>query len=139
MFRSPFRSLSLALTLAVGTVACNSSNPFNPVTPTPTDPVTVTYSGTVTRNGGATHTFRASFPGDVTAAITALDPEDATVGLSLGAWNGTSCPVVPAADEATPNPALLGVATTTGDLCARIYDAGQLSGPAAYTITVVHP
>ena len=140
MFRSPFRSLSLVALLALAPVACNSNNPFNPVTPTPTDPVTETFSGTLGVNAGATHTFVAAFPGDVRATLTALEPDSAAVlGFLLGVWNGSSCTVVTANDASTLNTALFGVATTTGQLCVRVYDVGRIAEPVTYTITVVHP
>ena len=143
MFRSPSRLLPLAFAVTMATAACNNNNPFNIVTPTPTDPVTETFTGTLGVNGGVTHTFVAAFPGEVTATLSAIEPtneDDATIiGFSLGAWNGASCTVVTANDTATRNTVLFGRAISAGQLCVRAYDVGRLAAPVSYTITVVRP
>jgi len=94
----------------------------------------------LTVNGAATHVFLVSSLGTVTIQLTAIDPAGSPVfGLSLGTWNGTACQVVIANDAAALNATVTGNVTAATSLCARVYDAGKLTDPLTYTITVVHP
>ena len=73
-------------------------------------------------------------------SLTAIDPAGSPVfGVSLGTWNGTACQVVIANDAAALNATVTGNVTAATSLCARVYDAGKLTDPLTYTITVVHP
>lgn len=123
--------------------ACgSSSNPSVPTTPTtPTAPtVTETFSSDLKVNGATTFVFLATVAGTVTVQLTTVDPAASQVfGLSLGTWNGTSCQVVIANDAAVLNSIVTGQVTAATSLCARVYDAGRLTDPLNYTITVVHP
>jgi hypothetical protein len=137
MLRSPtIRALLLLAPLAA---ACGSNN--SPTTPTAPSPVAVTeqFSGTLTPNGGRTHDFAVQQAGTVTVRLSALTPEDAVLGLSLGTWNGVLCQVILPNDKATLNTAVTGTAQNTGLFCARVYDAaGTLTRDVDYTIDVTH-
>ena len=136
MYRFAFHALLLA---AVLVTACGSSTPTAP-TPTPPPPITETFSGTINRNGAATHTFLAQASGTVTATLTTLSPEDTeAIGLSLGTWNGTACQLVIANTTAAQGAIVVGVATSAGNLCVFVQDVGKVSSSASYEITVVHP
>jgi len=129
----------LVLPLEGGAWACG-----NNTTPTaPTDPTLTTeeFSGTVTVNGAVTHNFYSTSTGSVTATLTALAPESTTtIGLSLGTWNGASCAVVIANDQAVLTSIVTGtVSTIGGSLCVRVYDVGAMTEPTDYTVSVVHP
>jgi hypothetical protein len=121
-------------------VACGSDD--IPTTPdTPTIPVTTdTFTGTLTPNGGRTHTFITSRSGSVTATLTSLGPDSGlTVGLLLGTWNGNACATQLAKDNAVQGSSILGAASAAGSICVRIYDVGNLTGPVDYAIAVQHP
>mgnify|MGYP003345694293 CR=1 FL=1 len=84
---------ALLLGALLSTTACGDDPP-SPA-PTPSTPVTVTetFSGSIGRNGAATHTFLAQASGTVTMTLTTLADTEA-IGLSLGTWNGTACQLV---------------------------------------------
>jgi hypothetical protein len=121
--------------------ACGNDNPTTTPTNTtiPTS-VTETFSGTLTQNGSTTHPF-VTRGGTVTATITTLSPDSTTVvGLTLGTWNGEGCQTVINNDRATQGAVVIGTASTTGNLCVRVYDAaGSLTQPTDYEVQVVHP
>ncbi len=123
--------------------ACNNNNTPTPVTPTPTTPVpttTETFSGELKVNGASTYPFGTGAAGAITVTLSAVDPGGGpTFGLSLGTWNGASCQTVIANDNATLNVTVTGTVTAPTALCARVFDAGRLTNPLTYTITVVHP
>lgn len=122
-----------------GAAACGD-DPTTPTTPTPPATVTETFSGSVTRNGAATHTFATQASGTVTATLTTLAPDSALViGLSLGTFNGSACQLVITKDDATQGTIVTGGVSTLGSLCVRIYDVGNITDPVTYDITVVHP
>jgi hypothetical protein len=135
--------LALALVAAFSVSAC-STNPF----PTPTDTsipateVTETFDGQLTVNGAVAHPFAVQRSGTVTLRLLALDPSDATIGLSLGTWNANAnvCALTPnlANDSAGGGATVIGTASVPGSFCARVYDVGRLSGPTLYTLNVTH-
>jgi hypothetical protein len=133
-------AIILALTLAQ--VAC--SEDINPAVPSePSNPVTETFTGTLTQNGGRTHPFSVARSGAVRATIASLAPDSAVViGLSLGTWNGTAetCATVISNDNATVGTGITGAADREGRLCVRVYDAaGTLPQATDYELTVVRP
>lgn len=139
------RRVTLACTLLLSLLAagCRNNDPVTPTAPTnPVATVTDTFTGTLVRNGGTSHPFPISSAagGDVLATLKAVSPDGETVlGLSLGTWNGTACQAVIANDRATVATAILGRATTTGQLCVRIYDIGTITDPQDYEVEVIHP
>jgi ABC-type nitrate/sulfonate/bicarbonate transport system permease component len=138
MLRLLLRSVILVAALTA-TSACDDNEITTPTLPTP-DPITETFSGAINPNGAATHTFSATTAGNVTATLTAVGPDSATViGFSLGYWNGTSCTTVTASDAAQQPAVLYGTATQAGQFCVRVYDVGRFTENTTYEITVVHP
>ena len=123
---------------ALGAAACGSTA-ASTTAPTTQTTITDTYGGTLNQNGGASFSFVTSQSGNVSAAITLLEP-DATllVGLGLGTWNGTACQVVLANDKATLNSFIVGAADRSGNLCVRVYDVGKVVDPILYEIQVTH-
>lgn len=113
-----------------------------PTSPTVTEPTTVTdtFTGTLTRNGAASHSFLVSTTGSVTATLTSLAPNaEIVVGFGLGTWNGSVCTVVLARDRAVQSTVIFGNVNASGELCVRIYDVGNVTDPIDYSIAVVHP
>jgi hypothetical protein len=124
--------------------ACGSDNntPTTPTTPTTPVTTTETFTGTLTVNGAITHVFLVGAAGTVTVQLTAIDPSTSpTIGVSIGTWNGTACSVSSGIfnDAAALNAIVTAQVTAATSLCARIYDAGKLTDPLNYTISVVHP
>jgi hypothetical protein len=131
--------LYFVLLLAAAASACGSSTTA-PTTTTPPPTIQETFNGTLTKSGGATHPFAVSRSGAVNVVLTSIAPDSTlVVGLSLGTWNGTACQAVLVKDNATQGSTLLGSASSTGNLCVRIYDVGHLVGSITYQIDVVHP
>jgi hypothetical protein len=131
------------LFLAIGLFAsaCDSDDPVLPTEPEPVA-ITETFSGTLTRNGAERHTFVTQRAGTVSATIVSLAPDSAAiVSLSLGTWNGQSCQVIIAKDDATsasPLNSVIGTASA-GNFCLRLSDPnGSLAQATDYTVSVSH-
>ena len=137
------RRVTLACTLILSLVAAGcGDDPITPTAPTPPVSVTDTFTGTLTINGATSHFFPVASQsgGTVTVTLKVLTPDaEAVVGMSLGTWNGTACQANISNDRAMVSSAILGLATSAGSLCARIYDVGRLAEPQDYEIEVVHP
>lgn len=133
---------AVILAIAIGHVAC--SEDINPAVPSePSNPVTETFTGTLTLNGADTHAFSAARSGAIRATIASLAPDSTVkIGLSLGTWNGTAetCATVISNDNATVGTAIVGAADREGRLCVRVYDAtGTLPQATDYELTVIRP
>ena len=126
------------LVAALAASACSdNSAPSGPTGPPPTA-VTETFDGTLTVNGAATQPFVVGTAGTVVVRIAALEPADAVIGVSIGTWNGVTCQIVIANDNATNGASATGNATSTGNYCVRVYDVGKLTRSVGYQITVTH-
>lgn len=125
-----------AATLVLGGCGDDSTTDI-PTGPTPVA-VTETFSGTLNPNGGLTHPFAVQQTGSVSATLSTVSPEGTTIGLSLGTWNGQTCQIILANDNAVQGNSVVGSATSTGTFCARVYDVGKLAGLTDYEISVTH-
>ena len=130
------------LALVIATAACGSSSPAV-TTPTPLPPtITSNFSGTLAVMGQTSHNFLVTAPGRVLITLTSLGPPSVPVGVGLGVPSGLSCVLSlgsgsTVTTEAGASPQISGTALA-GTFCVEIYDVGNLTAPAAYTITVNH-
>jgi hypothetical protein len=136
-------SLGFLLLLAALLTGCDDSDPpTGPSDPTTPTEISEEFAGTLTVNGAVTHPFSVTRAGRVTAQLTSLSVADATVGLSLGTWNGQTCQLIITNDNATVSGTqtfpVTGDASTSGSFCARIYDVGRLTSAVDYVIRVTH-
>ena len=119
-------------------VACGGANNLAPPVGATPIPVTEVFEDALSPNGAKTYPFAAQAGGTVTVTLTFIEPAVA-VGLSLGTWNGQSCQIIIANDKAVAGTIVVGTASAIGNLCARIYDIGEVTGTATYRISVFHP
>lgn len=140
MLRLLSKRFPVVLLLAFALAACDdSTSPTNPSEPVF---VTDTYTGSVTQNGAATHAFKTTGAGAVTATLKQIGADNTlVVGFALGTFVNDACNVVLANDVATGDAVLKGTMTGAGDLCVRVYDVGNVAAgtTAAYTVEVTHP
>jgi hypothetical protein len=132
--------VTVLVAMTAGTAGCGADNTTTPTTPTtPAVSITETYTGTVAVNGAATFSFGVTAAGAVTATYTKLSPvSGATMGLALGIWNGASCNIVIANDNAILNSTVIGQTSAAGTLCARAYDIGKLTGTQTVELSITH-
>lgn len=114
------------------------TGPSEPAVPPPI--VTDTFDGQLTVNGAAAHPFVVGRAGALSATLTAIEPEAAIIGLSLGTWNAGSnvCQIILANDAAPVGAVIVGTASVAGNFCVRVNDVGKLTATAAYFLTVQH-
>jgi hypothetical protein len=127
--------------IAAGAAGCSATatNSSTTTTTAPSVLITETYDGTVAVNGAATFSFGVLGTGAVTATYTSMAPDTgATMGLALGIWNGASCQVIIANDNAIVNSTVVGQASAAGNLCVRAYDIGKLTGTQTIELSITH-
>ena len=138
--RRVFHPFLAAVAIALGAAACESDSPTGPITPPPAPTVTDTFSGSIGLNGAMTFTFASVAAGPLNAQIKSLTPDAAaSVGFSIGVFNGTTCQITLSNDAALQGTTILGNINGAGIFCARIHDAGKLIEPTSFEITVSHP
>jgi hypothetical protein len=121
---------------------CNSSTP---TTTTPTTPSLITETlqpapAPLNPNGARTFPFAVSVAGTVTITLQSIAPDASVrVGFALGTWNGTACTTSVSNDSATTGTQLGGNISAAGNLCARVYDVGNLVRNQSITVQATHP
>lgn len=133
-------ALVLPAMMAMTAAGCDSTTtPTSTDTSTTPTSITETFQGTVAVNGAATFSFGVTATGAVTATYKSISPTTgATMGLALGIWNGSSCNVVIANDNAIVNSTVIGNASAAGTLCVRAYDVGRLSAIQTVELSITH-
>jgi hypothetical protein len=133
------RLFCAALSVALLGAGCSSTEQVTPIDPTPTEITEPPFTGTLTINGGATKPFQSVSAGTVTAIVDSIQPTPTiAIGVSLGVWNGTSCEQVTFNDNAAVGSGVAALANGFGNLCARVYDTGQLTEPIEFAVTIKH-
>ena len=143
MRRVSFRSFAAALALAavVTSAACDSGEAHAAQS---ADAAAVRDRHV---HGHAEHQRRSDFhvhepgAGGMAATLKTLGLTDTTipVGFGVGVWNGTTCQITLANENAFQGTVILGNINGIGVLCARVADVGKLVESASFEITIVHP
>jgi hypothetical protein len=89
-------------------------------------------------NGARTHNFTVERAGQVSAQLKTLSDQAATLGISLGTWNGQSCAIIISNTNAVLNTTVIGTASTLGQFCVWLNDVGKLTAGIDYSVEVVH-
>jgi hypothetical protein len=134
-------SMALVAALGVASSACEPDviRDDSPI-PSPTVPVTESFSGTLTVSGAQTFVFQALGAGIVQATIKTFGPEvEMKVGLAIGTFNGVTCAQVLTNDGARQGITVTGSVASAAALCVRLYDVGELTQTNTFEITVIHP
>ena len=134
------RGAAMALMVAtLATAGCEDDTPGPIPTPLPPPTVTDTFTGTLNINGAFTFPFAVVAAGSMTLTLTSISDSTVLVSVSLGTWNGITCAVQLANDQAAQGAVVTGVAGSVGNFCARISDVGKLTESVTFELTVVHP
>jgi len=125
----------LGLTLFAG--AC--TDPVAPPAPTPVVPtITETFTDTLLQLGSNTHQFTVQQVGGLKVSLSDVDPPSA-VAFAVGTQSLVGCtPISRKNYEPGATAELSGTATTPGQFCVMVFDAGTLTQPITYTVTVLH-
>ena len=137
-----------ALGLVLVTAGCTADQPATTdLTRPDTIPVRLTsVSGTLQPQGVNTHDFSVTTAGEVEVtllgvALVGVTPSaPVTVGLGIGSTSsGGACLVTHSVNTSGGPRAQITGTGQVGSLCVSVFDVGNLTAPANYTITVASP
>ncbi|PWT81288.1 MAG: hypothetical protein C5B57_10755 [Blastocatellia bacterium] len=133
------------LALALLAVACSDQNATTPL-PRPDAPPSklLTFNGTLQPGGNDSYPFAITQSGDLQVtligAVDATSSNALTVGLGIGSLSsGGSCLLTYSVIATGGTRAQITGTAQIGSMCVSIFDVGNLTGPANYTITVAAP
>jgi hypothetical protein len=134
---------AVCLLLVLACAGCGLlQNALSPSSPSSPSSNTETFSGAVPQQGSVVAgTFSVSQTGPVSVTLVALSPTPtAAMGLGIGTPNGTSgCTLTTSTSNAIAGlAAQLSVTANPGNFCVSVYDVGNLTSAAAYSVTVTH-
>lgn len=134
-----FLTFLIPLVATFTLAGCGSDDPIDtPTTPTTPTQITESFSGTLNVNGARTHNFTVERAGQVSAQLKTLSDQAATLGISLGTWNGQSCAIIISNTNAVLNTTVIGTASSLGQFCVWLNDVGKLTAGIDYSVEVVH-
>jgi hypothetical protein len=136
----------LVIVLSAG-ISCTDQPATQSMTRPDAAPTTLlTYSGTLEPQGINSYSFTVSQAGEVLVTLLGVELVSAgqganlTVGLSIGApSSGGTCLAIQSVEAQGGSRAQITGTGLAGTLCVSIFDVGNLTGPANYTITVATP
>ena len=121
------------------TAACDQAGTMTEL-PRPTTPPSkvVSFSGTLQPKATDSYTFTVAQDGYVEATLVGLGAQAGTsVGFGIGtASTFSTCSVIQSVTTTAGTAAQLVGTGLAGTLCVTIFDVGNLTEPALYTITV---
>lgn len=133
-----FRSvLALSLTAALCVGCSGISSPSNNQNDS--------FSGTVAPETGSTtapitHTFSVSKTGEMSARITSITPNNASlIGLALGNLVNGSCSVYSINNLTGLNRDVFISSVVKGNYCIQVFNGGGIAAAQSYQLTVNHP
>ena len=133
-------ALALVLAAAMSSLACNVLNDLtSPSTPT-TSTSSETFSGSVGVQGAGRATFTTAKSGTVTVTLSVLSANVA-VGLGIGTPSGATACTLTSSNASTlagSTPQITGT-QPAGTYCVSVYDVGNLTTTATFSIIVSHP
>lgn len=119
---------------------CDKETP--PTTPTPVTTASVTWSTALATGGASSRSFKTTRTGTVSITLQSLTGATtlrAGLGVGIPLGDGSGC-VLSRSVETTAGPtAQLELSVDPGNYCVQVYDLGELTQPASFTVLLVYP
>lgn len=101
---------------------------------------TVTFTNTITPGGSASRSFEASVAGTVTLTLNSFSTgAEVAIGIGVLSPDGSGCRlghIVRVSPGGSPQ---ITTQVDPGGFCATVFDAGNLTQNATFSMTIVHP
>jgi hypothetical protein len=130
--------------LALLAIACGKDK-TTPTTPTQTPVAPTTsehYRSTIGIGGSGFYSFSVSQYGTVNVTlntVSGVDDPAVPIGLSVGGPLGFGCNAATAVTTSAGSDPQLTTVFVVGVYCVRVYDVGNLTGPATFDVTIAYP
>lgn len=96
-------------------------------------------TGTMLKGGSLMHEFAASFGGTATITLTSAGDGSATLNLGAGVWDGSTCRLLTLVNTTASSTPQITQAIDGGRYCLTLADAGQITSPTLFTVTITRP
>jgi hypothetical protein len=133
--------IKAAIPVLLGALLLSGCGAENPTAPTVVEsPVTVTFASNLYPKGTVTRLLTAAQAGTITLTLDSL-AQDVAVGLALGLSrsDGAGCYGTITVEATAGSAPQIASPVDAGNYCVSIYDIGNISAPATFSITIVHP
>ena len=131
----------LAAMAALAIMGTSCGTLATPTAPT-TGPFTEVFASQLGIRGTATRSFRATEPGTVSLTLTSAGPPatlEVGVGVGIPNGSGAGCNLTKSVVTGASSSPQLTIAVDSGAYCARVFDVGNLTGDATFSVSVLHP
>lgn len=136
------RLRAVGLVLLVLSISACRDTPTSPSdTTTAFPPYTVTFESTLAPGGTASRTFTARSDGIATLTLTSSTPMGITIGIGVGipTPSKSGCGLTRTALAQASSDSHVQVPVEAGSYCVAVYDVGEISQSARFSLTLVHP
>ena len=144
VFRSLFVLVVAGMLAGISAAGCSPLGPTSSPTVLPNSAQTVeTFNGSLALKGAAFYSFSVAERGTTYLSLISLKEggvdSTALVTIGLGAPRGTSCTTTSVLSVKADGSLSLTATTEPGVHCAIVFDLGNLTQAATFTLNIVHP
>ena len=130
----------LALTIVIAVAGCARTTMTSPTPVADTETLVREFSSLVNPGGSASREFDVTAAGPIAVTLKSTTPSGVTVGLGVGIPRSDgSCALSAAVATAAGAAAQISISADAGAYCAKVYDAGSLTAPVPFTISISRP
>ncbi len=136
------KSLALVVVLLSAVVAAGCDEEAPPTTPTPDTTASVTWSTNLATGGASSRSFKTTRTGTVSITLQSLAASTtlrAGLGVGIPLGDGSGCVLSRSVETVAGSTAQLELSVDPGNYCVQVYDLGQLTQPASFTVLLVYP
>jgi hypothetical protein len=140
VFRFKSQLLVALLVGAVCSAGC-SDDETAPTTPSPTTS-SVTWQTNLATAGASSRSFTTTRSGTVSITLQRLGTSTemrAGLGVGIPLADGSGCVLSRSVETVPGSTAQLELDVDAGDYCVQVYDLGELTSAAAFTVVLVYP
>lgn len=126
---------------AVAAAGCGDDDP-PPTTPAPPTTQSVTWSTSLATGGASSRSFRSTRNGTVSVTLQALAGSTtirAGLGVGIPLGDGSGCVLSRSVETTAGATAQIELDVDAGNYCMQVYDLGELTQPASFTVLLVYP
>jgi len=136
------KSLALVVVLLSAVVAAGCDEEAPPTTPAPNTTASVTWSTNLATGGASSRSFKTTRTGTVSITLQSLAASTtlrAGLGVGIPLGDGSGCVLSRSVETVAGSTAQLELSVDPGNYCVQVYDLGQLTQPASFTVLLVYP
>jgi hypothetical protein len=124
----------LALTISAFDASCDL-----PPGPSTTGGVAETFTGTLLPQGSSVYMFTVLSAGVVSVHLSNVEPLTVALGLGVGTRKNDACVLTSSSPSAvTESLPQIAVSMNAGQYCVEVFDTGNVSGSASFSVVIKH-